>query len=704
MARSRGRGHLLARFKNPSLRRRAHEMPETDLPPYPETAAVLAQPLPQDAREAPEPEPGARRRQLHAGSWLALPAILALALLLDTWSLGQNGYANVYYSAAVRSMLESWHNLFFVAADPGGLITVDKPPVGLWAQAASASIFGFSPLSLLLPEVLAGVAAVAAIYVIVRRRFGLLGAVLAALSLAVFPSFVAVSRDNNVDAVLILLMVLSCGAALRAIDMGRLRWLLASGALVALAFNTKALAACIVIPGILVAYGVCAPLPARRRVRDLAVAGGVCAVLSLAWMVAVDATPSTQRPFVGSTTDNSELGLTFAYNGFGRFGGQANGPGATPELALVPALTSIETALPRAHAVNLPRPAPGSEPDVAALVTRGPVSFGRPPGPFRLFRDGFADQGAWLLVLAIAGLIALALTRPARRDPRLAALIVFGGFFLGEAVFLSFSRGIVHPYYVSALGPGVAFLVGAGAAVTAERWRGPWSGLFAAAALLSALLQLALMHHSSFLGVWQVLLAPAVLALCAFGLMGRLPARATVAAVTGVLLVAPAAYSATTWKMPVQGTFPAAGPNAVEGQGGVGLSRGQQATNTAIVRYVLSHGASSRYQLLTEASLTADGPILLGLRAAAMGGYGGIDPALDGPGLARLVASGQARYVLLGGSYAYLGGNAAAVAAAANCPQVPLKAWRGAGAQANNGFYLLDCAGRADALARAPGT
>ncbi len=89
----------------------------------------------------------------------------------------------------------------------------------------------------------------------------------------------------------------------------------------------------------------------------------------------------------------------------------------------------------------------------------------RRPRPARCgcSRTGFGDQGAWMLVFALLGMIAIALTRPARRDPRLAGLIVFGGFFLCEAVFLSFSNGIVHPYYVSALAPGTAAMVGAGA-------------------------------------------------------------------------------------------------------------------------------------------------------------------------------------------------------------------------------------------------
>ena len=232
---------------------------------------------------------------------------LVLAALLNTWALDQNGYANVYYSAGVKSMLRSWHNFLFVSADPGGLISIDKPPLGLWVQAASAKLFGFSPLSLLLPQAIAGVAAVAALYLIVRKRYGTLAATASALTLAALPAFVAVSRDNNLDTLLILLMTLACGAALRATETGRLRTLLGSAVLVALAFNTKALAAYLVVPGIAAGYLCCASGPLRRRLGHLLLAGVVCGVLSLAWMVAVDLTPAAHRPFVGSSTDNSEL-------------------------------------------------------------------------------------------------------------------------------------------------------------------------------------------------------------------------------------------------------------------------------------------------------------------------------------------------------------------------------------------------------------
>ncbi len=122
-----------------------------------------------------------------------------LSAVLNTHRLAQNGYANIFYSAGVKSMLRSLHNFLFVSFDPGGLVTVDKPPIALWVQAASAKLFGFSPLSLLLPEAIAGVLAVALLYVVLARRLGALAAFAGALALAVFPSFVAVSRDNGVD-------------------------------------------------------------------------------------------------------------------------------------------------------------------------------------------------------------------------------------------------------------------------------------------------------------------------------------------------------------------------------------------------------------------------------------------------------------------------------------------------------------------------
>jgi hypothetical protein len=183
---------------------------------------VASGPAPDPGAPSRPPAPTARRarvsgRRLALGrlrpAHLGLATILALSGLLEFVKLSQNGYANTFYSAAVTSMLRSWHNFFFVASDPNGFITVDKPPLALWLQALSARVFGFAPLSLIVPEGICAVLAVALLYRILTPRFGVIAGLLGAFALAVFPSFVAVSRDNAVDPLLILLMLASCGAA-----------------------------------------------------------------------------------------------------------------------------------------------------------------------------------------------------------------------------------------------------------------------------------------------------------------------------------------------------------------------------------------------------------------------------------------------------------------------------------------------------------
>ena len=67
----------------------------------------------------------------------ALGAVLLVAAALNLWGLDREGYANTYY-AAVKSMHTSWHNFFYLSFDSGGFVSVDKAPLGLWVQAASA--------------------------------------------------------------------------------------------------------------------------------------------------------------------------------------------------------------------------------------------------------------------------------------------------------------------------------------------------------------------------------------------------------------------------------------------------------------------------------------------------------------------------------------------------------------------------------------
>ncbi|HSZ06570.1 MAG TPA: glycosyltransferase family 39 protein [Solirubrobacteraceae bacterium] len=680
----------------------------------------------------------------HAG----LPVAMALSAVLGIHRLAQNGYANIFYSAGVKSMLRSLHNFLFVSFDPGGLVTVDKPPLALWVQAISAKVFGFSPLSLLLPEAIAGVLAVALLYVILARRVGALAAFAGALALAVFPSFVAVSRDNGVDPVLILLLVLACGLALRACETGRWRTLIGSAVVVGLAFNTKTLAAYLVVPGIALAFLVCAPGSLWRRLAQLAVAGLALVAVSFAWIALVEVTPASKRPYVGSSTNNTEIGLTFEYNGLGRVEGQTGGPNSVTVRpgAYVPAAREQRVdAAARAHPSKPPPaspsialdPAPVPAPAPAATGReKDPIPFGEAPKVLRLFGKGLGDQAGWMLPFALFGLLgvlALVLVdrmpregRPPRRgadaaarsdgppapaswrrDPRLALALVLGGWFVVEAAVLSLSKGIVHPYYVSALAPGTGAMAGAGAVAFVKlarerRWRWRILGLALAASALATTLmvQVVLMHREHYMVSFvPVLVAASALAFLALAAIRRLAVPA-MALIFVLLLIVPGAYATTTWLAPVEGTFPVAGPKAFAGTGGYGVDAHDLGIDRALLDYVATHRPGSRWALLTVAADTGSPMILMGLDTGALGGYSGTDPAVDGPQLAGMVARREARYVLLGGEYSLRGGNLATKAVLAACKELPPTQWNSPVAYPY-GLVLFDCAGDEKRLAAA---
>jgi 4-amino-4-deoxy-L-arabinose transferase-like glycosyltransferase len=660
---------------------------------------------------------------------VGLTAILAVAAFLDFFRLNRNGYANEYYAGAVRSMLKSWHNFFFVSFDPGGLVSVDKPPLALWLQAASAKVFGYSGWSILLPEALAGVAAVWLLYLLVTRVFGRIAGLVAALALAVSPVSVSVNRDNNPDALLALLLIAAAYVGVRAVESGRLRTLLLSAVLVGLAFNTKMLAAMVVVPGLTLAYALFSRVPWRRRFAYLAVAGVVLVVVSGAWIAAVDLTPASQRPYVGSTSDNSALSLAFDYNGLGRVTGQTGG-------------TSF-----------------GGGGGLGG-------AFSGAPEWLRLFNDALGDQGGWLIPLAIlGGISALVAAVRLRRRRELAALTLIGGWFVAAALVFSFSDGIIHTYYVSALAPATSALVGIG---TLALWRDArrhplWLGLPLLALGLSAWLEVDLLRRSDYLS-W---LQPLVIAGCAVAAVAlvvsrlpRVPRRLVTVGAIGValvtLLAAPAAWAATTFRSPVNGVFPGAGPNFVSGLGsgsgnggfgvrgaggpppGMSFGGGPSGTppggfrtlrpgtpptgfrngtfprpgafrgggfgstdSTSIqqaLAYAKAHDPGSRWTLIVSSEQAAAPFVIKGESVAAMGGFTGRETVLTSSYLSSLVRSGQARYFLLGSGgagFGPVGGNNQAVSTITSvCTKVSY-----GGSSTTSTSSLYDCAGKAAEIA-----
>src|SRR4051794_12946128 len=488
------------------------------------------------ARSLPRPRP-------------ELAALLVLAALLNLWALARNGWANEYYSAAVRSMSSSWHAFLYGSFDQAGVMTVDKPPLALWVQVALVKVFGYHPLSMLVPQALMGVASVALVYDLVRRRFGRAAGFVAGVALATTPITVAISRHNNPDALLILCSVAALWFVVRALEDGRTRWLLLSGLCVGLGFETKMAAALMVVPGIAARYMWVAPRGRMKAIGQLLAGGATMVAVAMAWPLLFLVTPAADRPWVSGTSDNSIFSLILGYNGPGRINGQAGGP----------------------QALGGGAGGGGFGPGGGGGAGSGGVSGGA-TGPLRLLDSSLGGQAGWLLGFAVVGGIAiLVASRLRRADPRTGWLIAVGGAFATTAVAFSSAKGIFHPYYVSLLAPFTAALIGAGAGQLrsgdrAARILGP----VAIAAGVATTLAVIANTDGAPAWVQQALLPVGVLAAIALAL--RIPRRARVvalAAVLGALVLAPATWAVQTLGHATNGTFPAGGPTA-QGFGGGG--------------------------------------------------------------------------------------------------------------------------------------
>ncbi|MBN3410295.1 dolichyl-phosphate-mannose--protein mannosyltransferase [Clostridium botulinum] len=251
---------------------------------------------------------------------IALSLILILSLILNLANLNIEGYANQYYAAGVKSMTLSLKNFFFVSFDPASFVSIDKPPLGFWIQAIFAKIFGFSGWSIILPQAIAGVVSAGLIYVIVKRSFGTVAGLISAICLAVTPVFVAVSRNNTCDNLLVLTLLLACLVLSKVAEKGKLKYLLISLAIVGIGFNIKMLQAYMIIPAIYITYLLSNAVSFKKRIVHLMAGTIILILVSLSWAFIVDLIPEGNRPYVGSSTNNSVMELIIGHNGLERLG------------------------------------------------------------------------------------------------------------------------------------------------------------------------------------------------------------------------------------------------------------------------------------------------------------------------------------------------------------------------------------------------
>ncbi|WP_179888645.1 glycosyltransferase family 39 protein [Streptomyces sp. wa1063] len=507
------------------------------------TAAVPPIPVPAPPPRPSEPDPGPR--------W-ARPALYGLLLavgLAYLYNLSASGYANSFYSAAVQAGSQSWKALFFGSLDSGGAITVDKPPAALWPMALSVRLFGLNSWAILAPQVLMALATAAVLNTAVRRRFGPVAGLIAVGVFALTPVAALMFRFNNPDALLALLMTVTVWCVLRALERGRTTWLLWAGAAVGFAFLTKTLQAFLILPPLAVLYAVCAPVPVRKRIGQLALSALTMVVAGGWWVAIVELMPASSRPYVGGSQNNSFLELTFGYNGLGRINGEETG-------------------------------------SVGGGGRGGGGGGGwGDTGIGRMFNSEIGGQIAWLLPAALILLAAgLWLTRKAARtDSARAAFVAWGGALIMTAAVFSFMAGIFHQYYTVALAPYVAALVAMGVTVLWEE-RGAWwpRAVLAGTVVVTVVWAYVLLGRTpDYLPWlrWAVLAAGLVGALGLLMVVGRFGGRGVAAAVVGLScaasLAGPAAYTVSTLNSGHQGSIVTAGPSAGFGTGGPGGGGGR---------------------------------------------------------------------------------------------------------------------------------
>jgi 4-amino-4-deoxy-L-arabinose transferase-like glycosyltransferase len=498
----------------------------------------------------------------------AVAMLLVGTAVLYLWNLGASGYANSFYAAAVQAGTRSWKAFFFGSLDSNNFITVDKPPLSLWPMELAGRIFGFNAWSMLVPQALMGVAAVGLLYLTVRRWFGPAAGLIAGVLCAFTPVAVLMFRFNNPDALMTLLVVVAAYAVTRAVDSGRLPWLLLAGTAMGLDFLTKGLQSFTVLPALALMYLVAGPHRLRRRIGQLLLAGVALVVSAGWWVLAVALTPAADRPYIGGSGDNSALGLAFGYNGLSRITGESGGPGGGTRAAGEIAHGFAGSGTSTGGAGGGFGGAPGGG---------GGAMFGGSTGLGRMFNSEFGTQISWLLPAALLAVVALLISaqRAGRTDRTRAAVVLWGGWLLVTAGVFSYMSGITHSYYAVQLAPPIAALVGIGTVVLWRRRAELWSRIMlAAGVIVTAWWSYELLGRASN---WHPELRPAVLILGIVAAAALLvpPARirrAVVAVGAAALVVGlgSTAYGLQTAATPHNGSTPTAGPSVSASGSGFG--------------------------------------------------------------------------------------------------------------------------------------
>lgn len=620
--------------------------------------------------------------------WI-LGVILLLALFLYGWQIWKAGSANAFYTAAIKSMTESFHNFWYGSFDPAGYITVDKPPVALWFMAISAKIFGLHGWSIVLPSVLFGVGSVYLMYRLVQPYFGKNAGRLSALALTLTPIVVADSRTNNMDATLVFFLMLALYFLEKAIGSRKIWSLLISFGLIGIAFNVKMLQAFMILPAMYLFYWLAANENWKKKIYKLSLASVSLLVFTLAYPISVDMTPASSRPYVGGSETNSLLELAFGYNGSERLLGQTTGTGGTFGAGMnsktrnkkgsgMPGGGKAPTGMKQNGKTGTPLGGKHMKGQPNGAKKGGPGKMGAgggagggggafnigTAGPFRLFQSALGPEVSWLLPFALFGLIGgLVYFRDRRKrwfslSSRQKQLILWTGWLVPVYGFFSIAS-FFHPYYMIMLAPPIAALFGTGLTALVGLFknslRTSWKFyLLPLAIIATAALQSWYVYSYYPWLTWTILIAAIGFSI-GLAVLPRGKAFQTFL-VGGILsiMAAPAWWSLTPTIAAESAMIPTAGPSLLtsssSGMPGGGGGMGNSSVNKKLLSYVEKHQGNAKYLFATSDSTTAAPYIIkTGKAVMAMGGFNGTDPAITLSQFKKLVKNGDLKYFYYSG-------------------------------------------------------
>lgn len=609
---------------------------------------------------------------------ILLACISILSFFFNFYNISSYGYGNEYYAAAIYSMTQNFKNFFFVAFDPSGMVSIDKPPIGFWIQAISVLLFGYNGFAMLLPQAIGGTASCIMIYILISKYFGKKAGLLSAFVLSFTPALVAASRNNTVDTQLIFVLLLATWFLFKSIEERKFKFLLISGFLIGIGFNIKMLQAYMILPSFAIVYLIFAKYTFSKKLFQGLITCILMICVSLSWALIVDIYPADSRPYVDSSQTNSEIELIFGHNGMERLSGSSSS-------SILKNSNIFKDTSPNINSkTDMKKDSPNpnnSEKKSMSSKTNNPYdklknkdsskqnstnngaknnSGGRDsisdPSILRLWSDELYGQISWLIIFCIFSIIIM--IKKFNKDDlnmKNVSWCFWSIWLITMLIFFSFA-GYFHRYYLCMISPAIAALFGIGLIEMIKYFnlKGRFKKyILPLSFILTLIVQCLYINRYENLKTWMI---PLIVISCLISLIlmfsFKFKRNIILSYISCIFLLislctAPFYWSLTTLKYIPPFTKPYCGPELASQNNAKNNPKNSNSSDD-LQNYLVSNYKEGSFLVVANRSNdVAQYIINTGLPAYAYGGFMGSDNSLTIDKLKEYVSEGKITYFML---------------------------------------------------------